>query len=336
MEKVAGLLESMKLSESERKSITIGGLVDDGGGKREPQAVGRVFSDRPARKEAFELALGRVWCPLKGIDCKDLGDNRFLITFLQASGKRRALDDGPWNFGGKELVVVEDFDGEKTIDEIEFKSIPMWVRIHNMPLGFMHRVAGKAIGDMIGEVMEVEVDENDSAIGQFLRVKIRWDIRKPLLRGVTVDIGKEGRKKEIWCPLVYEFLPEFCYSCGIIGHTDRSCEAKKGKGEHLFSAKLRWMPDKRRVVDDTASWGTGSRSSLPWRGGGVGSRSSGGRGSGSSGGGRGSDAPSWRKDKSVMAVEETREEEEVTSPLKKKPWKVQAGDGSGNVKKTLH
>jgi hypothetical protein len=245
----------MKLSESERKSITIGGLVDDGGGRREPQAVGRVFSDRLVRKEAFELALGRVWCPLNGIECKDLGDNPFLITFLQASGKRRALDDGPWNFGGKELVVVEDFDGEKTIDEIEFKSIPMWVRIHNMPLGFMHRAAGKAIGVMIGEVMEVEVDENESAIGQFLRVKIRWDITKPLLRGVTVDIGKEGKKKEIWCPLGYEFLPEFCYSCGIIGHTDRSCEAKEGKGEHLFSAKLRWMPDKRRVVDDTASWG---------------------------------------------------------------------------------
>jgi hypothetical protein len=36
-----------------------------------------------------------------------------------------------------------------------------------------------------------------------------------------------------------------------------------------------------------------------------------------------------------MAVEKTREEEEVTSPLKEKPREVQAGVGSGGVKKTL-
>jgi len=43
------------------------------------------------------------------------------------------------------------------------------------------------------------------------------DVRKPLMRGVTVCVGKE--EKPLWCPVEYEFLPDFCYTCGIIGHT---------------------------------------------------------------------------------------------------------------------
>lgn len=56
------------------------------------------------------------------MECKELGDNHF----LQATGKRRALEDGPWMFG-KDLVVVKDFDGPKAIEEMQFKTIPIWI-----------------------------------------------------------------------------------------------------------------------------------------------------------------------------------------------------------------
>jgi hypothetical protein len=36
--------------------------------------------------------------------------------------------------------------------------------------------------------------------------------------GVMLCVGKE--EKLLWCPVVYEFLPDFCYTCGIIGHID--------------------------------------------------------------------------------------------------------------------
>jgi hypothetical protein len=32
---------------------------------------------------------------MRGVTCKDLGENMFLFTFNQAVGKRRALEDGP-------------------------------------------------------------------------------------------------------------------------------------------------------------------------------------------------------------------------------------------------
>jgi len=92
---------------------------------------------------------------LKGIGCKDLGENKFLITFYQISGKKKALEEGPWMMPNKkDLVVVVDFDGAKRIDEMEFCQIPIWVRVTKMLLGLMNKTMGLAIGKKIGVVID--------------------------------------------------------------------------------------------------------------------------------------------------------------------------------------
>lgn len=184
--------------------------------------MAKVMAEKPLRADALELSLEHVWCLLNGVECKDLGENGFLFTFLQGSGKKRALEDGPWMFG-KDLVVVADFDGEKTIDEVELNFIPIWVRITKMLLGLMNKGVADMTREMIVEVLEVDVDEYDMAVGQYMRLKVKLDIRKLLIRGVTLDVGDEVYAKMKWCPLVYEYLPDFCYTCGLIGHTNRLC-----------------------------------------------------------------------------------------------------------------
>ena len=107
--------------------------------------------------------------------CKDLGDNHFQLTFLQATGKKRALDEGPWMFG-KDLVVMVDFDATKTIEELDFSFIPFWIRVMKPPLSMIRRVLGEAIGDEIGTSMAMDLYENDMAVGCFLRNKVKLDI----------------------------------------------------------------------------------------------------------------------------------------------------------------
>lgn len=75
-------MEKMRLSETEMTSVKIGGVVGAEQRRRNPQAVAKVMADRPIRAEILEATLGKIWCPLKGVECKDLGENRFLITFL--------------------------------------------------------------------------------------------------------------------------------------------------------------------------------------------------------------------------------------------------------------
>jgi hypothetical protein len=80
---------------------------------------------------------------------------------------------------GKDLVVMAEFDGHQNhIDEID--SILIWVRVLKVPLGLMNKTDGELIGEMIGEVMEVDADDADMAIGL-----------------VTLDLGEGPGKHEV-------------------------------------------------------------------------------------------------------------------------------------------
>jgi hypothetical protein len=121
---------------------------------------------------------------MRGIDCKGLGENKFLFTFDQASGKKKALEEGPWNLS-KELIIVADMDQTKTLDEIEFVHVPIWFQVSKLPLGMMNFSTAEAIGDEISCFIEADTDDGNVAVGRFLRIKVRIDIRKPLMRGAT-------------------------------------------------------------------------------------------------------------------------------------------------------
>jgi hypothetical protein len=280
MDGVEGMMKGLKLSEEERAGVKIGWR---GGGKMgvvHMQAVGKLLAEKPALAEAIEDALGPVWCPMKGIDVKDLGENIFLFTFHQEGGKKKAVDSGPWRFE-KDLMVMEEFVPTKAPDEYEFNRIPIWVRVFKLPWGMMDYDTAESIGNRIGEFLAVDGMVDGLAMGKYLRIQVRMLITKPLMRGTTVEIA-EG-KRTIWCPFEYEYLPDFCYTCGIIGHLDRGCSLKLKKGEVAqYGRELRWLPPKRM------SYGEPRRI---WSNNGRGTQG----GWGTKGREHGSDSQSWRK-----------------------------------------
>lgn len=327
MERVEGLLQNLKLSEKERKSIKIGWAGSGKAGMVEPQALAKLLSEKPVLVEAMAETLGRIWCPIRGLDCKEVGENKFLFTFGQESGKRMAVEGGPWEFGN-DLLVFEDFVPRKRLEDYAFDTIPIWVRVLRLPLGLMCREAGEKIGEEIGEVLEVDARADGKAVGKFLRIKVRMNIKVPLMRGFILDEGKEEegtlmvtsqeQEEEVedknWCPFEYEYLPDFCYVCGIIGHIDTACGVKLKKGEKKqFGPWLRAFMPRRGGAVARGKWGD-SRSM-------TGSRGTSSRGMGAWKGRTvsGSDAPSWRKESKSWAdiVEEEERGQEVTSPLKK-------------------
>jgi hypothetical protein len=283
MEGMEEKLQRLKLSAAEKKGIEVD--VGDGDGEDRQQALGKLLSERPAHPDALIRALGRIWCPIRGIDCKILGENLFLFTFHQPSGKRKAMEEGPWMFSN-ELLVIADLDEMKAVEEIEFTHVPIWIRVAKLPIGMMNRSTGEVIGNEVGEFLELDVSEGESMVGNSLRIKIRLDIREPLMRGVTIRVGKE--KKEKWCPISYEHLPDFCYVCGRLGHTEKMCSIKLKPGEQKpFDKSLRFQLEGGARWEHKGNWGARSGSSSD--------RGSGSRGSRWLSNSSRSDGPSWRK-----------------------------------------
>lgn len=217
--------------------------------------------------------------------------------------------------------MVTDLDESKTLDELEFFFTPMLVQVSQLPLGMMNSDTAEAIGDEIGEFMDVDTDDGRKAVGRFLRIKVRIDIRKPLMRGVMVIVDSIGSER--WCPMAYEHLPDFCYICGLMGHIDKLCDVEWVRGKPLpYDRSLRVFPPKKKGSSEFGGKG-GSNSMLPWHtnSGGSGSRGSLSDSFRKSKEGLRSEAPNWRKNISG-SVEEGKgglavgEEKEVTSPLK--------------------
>uniref|UniRef100_A0A8R7P8H5 CCHC-type domain-containing protein n=1 Tax=Triticum urartu TaxID=4572 RepID=A0A8R7P8H5_TRIUA len=111
----------------------------------------------------------------------------------------------------------------------------------------------------------------------------------------------------------YEHLPDFCYSCGIIGHTERSCPSTNRRG-----TARQFGPDLRALIykgspNEEKSKSSSDRGNF-WRTNSTGSQDS----------KQGSDSPSWRKiTQSEMEENRKREGEEkgVT-----RPWKTIQND----------
>jgi hypothetical protein len=296
-------LSGLRLSEAERRGVKGAWLnLEEGGGK--VQVVGKLFAEKPGRADGIAQTLGKIWCPIKGIKCKELGNNFFLITFLQSGGKRRALEEGPWDFGG-DLFLVKEYEGSSSLEDLEFHTTPCWVRVMKLPLGLMNKATGLAIGESLGTFLEVETEEDEVAIGLFLRVKVLLDIHKPLQRGVIMELNEKGDK--IWCPVVYEFLPNFCYICGRLGHTDKSCDIKSSREKRRpYSGDLRIVPSRRRSLEENRGRGSDGSGS----GGGKWEKS---QGSGSK--------QSWKiairsESGSAKAFSDCEKGEESTNPLK--------------------
>ncbi|KAE8800157.1 LRR receptor-like serine/threonine-protein kinase FLS2 [Hordeum vulgare] len=231
----------------------------------------------------------------------------------------------------KDLVVVEDYDPGKRPEDYAFNEVPIWVRIFSLPLGMMNVDAAEVIGNIIGSYVEPDVGGNGEAMGRFMRVKIRMNIDKPIMRGVMLDeaslgAGQKhkknmnidgGREEEegAWCRFEYEFLPDFCYACGFVGHSEKVCEMRLEKGEQAqFGGWLRADMGRRKLHgEESGSWrgrGRGAGGVKPFGS----SRSQ--ERSGSE-----SDSLSWRKDSSRSTEGkqvETEKGQEVTSPVKQR------------------
>ena len=64
------------------------------------------------------------------------------------------------------------------------------------------------------------VDDNLGGIGKSLNFRVDINIHKPLRRGVKTIV----RDSPMWIRLRYVKLPDFCYVCGLLGHSFKSCE----------------------------------------------------------------------------------------------------------------
>jgi hypothetical protein len=113
---------------------------------------------------------------------------------------------------------------------------------------------GKTLANYIGSFVEYDKNNKGSFWREYMRVKVRVDVRQPLKRESRVK--NQGGE---WCTVnfKYEKLGVFCFVCGIIGHRENKCSIRfsmeADDGIRNWSKDLRAEP-KRRGGRQSSKW----------------------------------------------------------------------------------
>lgn len=191
--------------------------------------VGRVIADRKINWGTVMGVLKWSWSDLGEVRISGLKANVFLFDFKEEKGAVRALEEGPWSIDGHCLNIVK-WDHNKRLDELNLDTISFWIQIHGLQRDQMMIENAYKIAQKAGKV--VEVDENVGVFGVcgcYLRAKVMIKVDEPLSKGTWV-LGQKDEK--YWIDFKYERLSAFCFRCGKMDHTIKTCKKEIENEDH--------------------------------------------------------------------------------------------------------
>lgn len=198
--------------------------------------VGKVLTTKPVNRDGFRRNMKNIWVTSGGMSIESLGTNQFIFHFVHEEDKRRILTGGPWHYDNALILTVEP-KGVGEISKIEFRKATFWVQFHNIPILCMNKATALFLGNMIGKVKDIDTGDDGDCLGNFMRVRVEIDVTKPLERCSNVELF-EG--EEVTVLLKYERLPDYCFDCGLLGHTDKECPSEDPNREFSFKTKAKY------------------------------------------------------------------------------------------------
>ena len=151
----------------------------------------KFFAKRALNTDAIARNFSQLWRSWNGFKIKDLGNHIVLFIFDNKLDTDRILASQPWSFD-KSLVAIQRYDKGTYARDLIFDRASFWVQVYDIPIQFMNKIVAEGICSGIGEVCASESPTMEG--GDFLRVRVKIDILKPLSRGrkITLDDGLMG------------------------------------------------------------------------------------------------------------------------------------------------
>lgn len=141
--------------------------------------------------------------------------------------------------------------------------MPVWVRLHGLPLHFWHQKVLIAIGNSLGKFLKMDEDRAIRGIFTFAKICVEVDLSEGLPDHITLNINNTKWIQQ----LDYENTTFRCRSCMQIGHLQYNCplarkdprktekQKKKPKGwqntEPLEEEDIKEEPTENQTEPDT-------------------------------------------------------------------------------------
>jgi hypothetical protein len=263
-EAVVDMMKRLNLTSREADPL----ILDDEGDVDPPgpewALIGKVLAPNTLHVDTIRAVVRPAWGNPKGLAVRPMGNNLFLAEFVCEADKSRIAKGGPWHLG-RHAILLKDYDVKLQPEEVVFNEIPVWARILNLGYELMNVERGSALAARLGVVDRVDVDENGRAWGSFLRARVTIDASQPIMRYASAYSKK--RDKTVHYQVMYENLPLYCFSCGMLGHSSVVCPTpadRDADGKLPYNGEKLCVPEKKKESFSSADHSRSSKSS--WNG----------------------------------------------------------------------
>lgn len=132
-------------------------------------------------------AFRKLWHGVDEVSIKEIGARKFLVHFVSWKDMVRVLDIEPWTYMER-LVLMSGVQPGRNAREVDGVLTSFWVQMHGIPLLNMTKV----VAQKIRSVFIMDQAERHECIWRFVHVRIRMDVRHPLMRGTFVEFLDVG------------------------------------------------------------------------------------------------------------------------------------------------
>lgn len=146
-----------------------------------------------------------------------LSNERFQFIFRTEHDLVEILEKGVHTFN-EWAIALERWTEDPPPDSLQF--IPIWVQIRNISINHYTRDSIMLLGELVGQVKEVVFDPEQPISQGFVRVKIKFDVSRPLRKSKVILLPKD-KSTTVWYH--YERIQKRCYNCQRLTHEKDAC-----------------------------------------------------------------------------------------------------------------
>jgi hypothetical protein len=175
-----------------------------------------------------------------------LGPNLFLAEFGLEANRSKVAKGGPWKLSNH-AILLKKFDVLVQPEDVVFDELLIWARIMNLSFDMTNSERGTPLASRLGRVDHLDVDDKGRAWGSYLRVRVTINPLEPIMR--CISVFSKRRNMTMQFNVMYERLPIFCFSCGLLGHSSLVCPTpavRDSEGKLPYHGEKLCVPEKRK------------------------------------------------------------------------------------------
>ncbi|KAJ1381881.1 Zinc knuckle CX2CX4HX4C [Sesbania bispinosa] len=192
--------------------------IDDGVDFCLRSLVGKILTDKPIHSNSLQNTLSGIWCNPKGFRVEEISNKTYQFFFYEEKDAIRVLKGNPCIFRNS-WINLKRWERDTKIENLDFSKVPINIQLWGLPAHCKTSKMGRKLGACMGEVTSSGIFEVKER-GSFIKLQVVIDCTKPLKPRIHAGSCRDG---VFWVEFQYEKLPQFCYSCRLIGHSEEYC-----------------------------------------------------------------------------------------------------------------